>query len=256
MTVVELDDLTGLPLRRGFRETAERVLEARRTTERPVSMLVIDIDHFKLVNDTYGHLQGDDVLRMIARVMQLHTRPGDFVARYAGDEFVSLLPGTSLDDAMAIGERLRAEVANARCPRRDGGADSVHVSLSIGVAAAPAHGESLDALFAAADGALYASKRRGRNAGLRRERCGRDARAHAHARHLRGTRDRAPTPVEAARCEHRRYAGRGLRGWRAGVGKSTLLRQLAPEVVCVRAPCSWAAAPMPMCARRTGRGLK
>ena len=230
VSLVRHDDLTGLPLRRAFRETAERVLEARRTTERPVSLLVVDIDHFKLMNDRFGHLQGDDVLRMVAGVMRTCTRPCDFVARYAGDEFVSLLPGTSLEDATAIGERLRAEVMAARCVRRDGSDEALLVSLSIGVATAPAHGETLEALFAAADGALYASKRRGRNAvttasgpgGMRAPTLlldtfvGRAGERERLSRLLDASITGSPSVVSVV--------------GEAGVGKSTLLRQLAPEV--------------------------
>ncbi|HEX3159738.1 MAG TPA: diguanylate cyclase [Gemmatimonadaceae bacterium] len=158
----EVDELTRLPLRRAFRETAERVLEARRTTERPASLLVVDIDQLDLVNDTFGHLQGDDVLRLVADVIRVQLQPSDLVARYSGDEFVILLPGTQLENAVAIGERLRSAVDRAHCVPRAGA--SVHVTVSIGAAAAPLHGETLDALFAAADGALNASKSRGRNA--------------------------------------------------------------------------------------------
>ncbi len=226
----ELDDLTQMPLRRAFRMTAERVLEARRTTGRPVSLLVIDVDHFKLVNDTFGHLQGDDVLRAVADVVRAQTRPSDFIARYAGDEFVVLLPGTGLEQALEIAERLRDSVACAQSPRRDGGNEPVHVTLSIGAATAPAHGESLDALFAAADGALYSAKRRGRNA----------VGSAGGAGALRDPTLLLETFV--GRTSERQRISRLLdlasRGTpqvlsvvgEAGVGKSTLLRQLAPEM--------------------------
>ena len=226
----ELDDLTQMPLRRAFRETAERVLDARHTTERQVSLLVIDIDHFKLVNDTFGHLQGDDVLRMVADIMREQTRPSDFLARYAGDEFVVLLPGTGVDHALEIAERLRTAVERARCVAREGGEEPVSVTLSLGVATSPAQGETLDALFAAADGALYASKRRGRN-------------AVSAASGLGGPQDatlRLETFVGRAAERQRisRVLDESCRGMpallsvsgEAGVGKSTLMRQLAPEV--------------------------
>jgi diguanylate cyclase (GGDEF)-like protein/putative nucleotidyltransferase with HDIG domain len=227
---MELDDLTGMPLRRAFRATTERVLEARKTTGRPVSLLVIDIDHFKLVNDTFGHLQGDDILRMVADFLSVQTRPSDFVARYAGDEFVVLLPGTGLEEALAMGERLRATVEGAECERRDGEEERVHVTLSIGVATAPMHGETLDTLFAASDGALYASKRRGRNA----------VTAASGAAGMRDATLLLETFVGRAGERQRltRLLDASVKGsagvvavvGEAGVGKSTLLRQLAAEV--------------------------
>ncbi|WP_411279048.1 diguanylate cyclase [Gemmatimonas sp.] len=226
----ELDDLTQMPLRRAIRMTTERVLEARQTTGRPVSLLVIDVDHFKLVNDTFGHLQGDDVLRAVADVVRAQTRPSDFIARYAGDEFVVLLPGTGLEQAMEIAERLRDHVARAQCARRDGAAEPVRVTLSIGAATAPAQGETLDALFAAADGALYSAKRRGRNA----------VGSASGAGALRDATLLLDTFIGRASERQRitRLLDLAARGTpqvlsvvgEAGVGKSTLLRQLTPEM--------------------------
>jgi diguanylate cyclase (GGDEF)-like protein/putative nucleotidyltransferase with HDIG domain len=224
-----LDDLTGLPLRRAFRDTAERILAARRTTGRPVSLLVIDVDHFKLVNDTFGHLQGDDVLRVVADQIRAHTRPSDYPARYAGDEFVVLLPGTRLDEARAVAERLRAAVARTACPRRDGSGVAVHVTLSIGVAAAPQHGDGLEPLFAAADAALYDAKRAGRNAvSARTGGAGRTPELMLECFVGRAAeRQRLRTLLEeAAQGKPHVLAVCG----EAGVGKSTLVKQMAPDV--------------------------
>jgi diguanylate cyclase (GGDEF)-like protein/putative nucleotidyltransferase with HDIG domain len=228
----DVDDLTGLPLRRALREAAERALDEGRTTERPVSLLVLDIDHFKLVNDSFGHLQGDDALRMVATQLQQFARPGDCIARYAGDEMVALLPGSTLEEAVALAERLRAGVADASCARRDGSPDPVRVTVSIGVASAPTHGHAFHELFAAADGALYGAKRRGRNlvavAVAGSASGARDAvlrldgfvGRHAERERLRRLLDTAATGAP------RVVAVVG----EAGIGKSALLRQLGPEI--------------------------
>ena len=229
-TTRDLDDLTHLPQRRSFRETAERVLSARRTTGRPVSLLVIDIDHFKLVNDTYGHLQGDEVLRTVSGILRSQVRPDDYCARYAGDEFVVLLPATSLERAAAIGARIREQVAQSSCPRRDGNGPPLRVTLSIGVATAPQHGETLDVLFAAADGALYAGKRRGRDRVeiARGMRAGDDPSLHLDAFVGRGgERQRLRKALAAASSGVPQVVS--VVG-EAGIGKSTLLRQLGPDV--------------------------
>ncbi|MGI8509074.1 MAG: diguanylate cyclase [Gemmatimonadaceae bacterium] len=225
----EYDDLTGMPLRRAFRETAERILTARRTTERPVSLLVIDIDHFKLINDNFGHLQGDDVLRMVADQLRVNTRPSDYVARYAGDEFVVLLAGTRLEDACSIAERIRQGVATVACARRDGPGGDVKITLSIGVASAPDHGVEFEPLFAAADAALYAGKRSGRDritpAGMP-DGPGRDILLECFIGRTT-ERQRLRRVIDgAARGEPHVAVVIG----EAGVGKSALLKQMAPEV--------------------------
>lgn len=225
----ELDDLTHLPMRRALRETTEQMLSARRTTGRPVAMLVIDVDHFKLVNDTFGHQQGDAVLAQVATLIRTAMRPADYVARYAGDEFVVLLPGTRLEDACLVAERVREAVAEARFARVDGADEPVRVTLSIGVACAPLHGETKDALFGAADNALYGAKRDGRNS------------VTSAARASRGEREILVDCFVGRSTERARlskllgHAAAGdphlvvLRG-EAGIGKTALLKQLGPDV--------------------------
>jgi diguanylate cyclase (GGDEF)-like protein len=117
---------------------------------------MIDIDHFKEVNDTFGHQAGDDVLQRIARVLQRTTRQSDFVARFGGEEFVVLLPETPLLEGLHVAEKIRAAVAAEDFATR--------VTVSAGVATMPQpHIDSPDALVAVADAALYRAKQGGRN---------------------------------------------------------------------------------------------
>lgn len=227
--VADLDDLTAMPLRRAFRETLEKVLEARLTTGRPVSMLVIDVDHFKVVNDTLGHLKGDDVLRMVADQIKFNTRPSDYPARYAGDEFVVLLPGTRLEDACIVAERIRAAVASSSFQRSASDDKDFKVTLSIGVACAPMHGENMEALFGAADAALYAAKWGGRDSVRSAARAG-AGRQEVLLQTFVGR--------ENERQRLRDLFGHAAQGsphvvvlmGEAGIGKSTLLKQLGPDV--------------------------
>ena len=155
------DSLTGVYNRRTFKELAEPLLSRARRTRTPVSLLLLDLDHFKRVNDTHGHLAGDEVLAGFARLARLCLRKEDLLARFGGEEFVVLLPGTSEAAAVALAERIREEIADT--PMHTGASD-VSVTVSVGLA-----GESgerlptLEALLARADEALYAAKAQGRN---------------------------------------------------------------------------------------------
>ncbi len=221
-----LDELTGLPLRRAFIDRAREELRSRQT---PLSLLVIDVDHFKLVNDTYGHLAGDGVLRGIAAVLRQSVRPSDFIGRYAGDEFVALLPATTPADAMVVAERMRLAVHTLTMSPDSRSA--VSATISLGISGAPDDGTSIEELFAAADAALYDSKLRGRDLVVR---------AGAHD----GTAPDALLRAEGffGREEERRRLTKVLdesmhEGARlvtitgeAGVGKSALARELAADV--------------------------
>ena len=113
------DELTGLLLRKGFLATGREMLAESAVSGRPLSLAVIDVDHFKSVNDTFGHLQGDDVLRAVAVMLRDTVRTGDLVGRYAGDEFVVLFPDTTLADARVLAARLCEASAHNRLTIRE-----------------------------------------------------------------------------------------------------------------------------------------
>jgi diguanylate cyclase (GGDEF)-like protein len=158
-----IDQLTAIPNRRGFdnRLDMEWIRAIRESTS--LSFLIMDVDKFKLYNDTYGHQQGDVVLQTVAKTVE-HSlnRPGDFVARWGGEEFVVLLPNTDMDGAMNIAERIRLNVSNAVIPCADGTATSVTVSIGVKTLA-PGQKSTRESLIADADKALYTAKETGRN---------------------------------------------------------------------------------------------
>jgi diguanylate cyclase (GGDEF)-like protein len=154
------DGLTGLLNRRTFNaQLTARLREAQRY-RRPLSLLLLDIDHFKKVNDTYGHPAGDSVLRGVAQLAQKQARETDLVARYGGEEMALVLPETDARGAMVIAERIRATVAAAQHPTEQG---ALKVTLSVGVATWPGAGEDAAGLIESADRALYRAKQGGRN---------------------------------------------------------------------------------------------
>ncbi|MGO4396726.1 diguanylate cyclase [Achromobacter sp. PAB15] len=150
------DTLTGLLNRRGLDE-ALALLQA---DEAPVALLVIDIDHFKSINDRYGHTAGDHALQALAMVMNDSSRSGDTLARAGGEEFVMLMPGVPLAAAVTAAERLRQRLAAQDPP----GVIGSPITVSVGVARYPDHGATLDAVYQRADQALYYAKNHGRNA--------------------------------------------------------------------------------------------
>ena len=158
------DPLTGLWNFRYFQLQADRELESAARFERSLSMLIIDLDHFKMVNDRFGHQVGDDVLVEVARRIQAATRVPDVVARYGGEEFVVLLPGTDLDGALATAERIRAAVASSKVTITTAQDISpMSVTCSIGVAEHPRHGTTVAGLLRSADAAMYQAKSQGRD---------------------------------------------------------------------------------------------
>lgn len=156
------DDLTGLFNHRHFQEVIAKAVEQARRFDQPVGLIMLDLDHFKEINDSYGHQQGDVVLREVARVLRDSCREIDEPARYGGEEMAVALLQTDLEGAYHLAERIRVAIAGLEIVRLDG-TGAMRVTASVGVAALPETAEDKDDLVAAADGALYRAKAQGRN---------------------------------------------------------------------------------------------
>jgi diguanylate cyclase (GGDEF)-like protein len=154
------DALTGLYNRRYLEETLGRELLSAERHGHPVSVIMGDLDYFKAVNDGYGHLAGDEVLRVFGALLKRHARGSDVYCRYGGEEFLLVLPQMATAHAVERAEQLRCTMAAAPVPY---GAALIAVTASFGVATFPGDGRTGDALIAAADNALYAAKAAGRN---------------------------------------------------------------------------------------------
>ncbi|WP_202839557.1 diguanylate cyclase [Luteimonas saliphila] len=155
------DPLTGLHNRRFLDEALERELAACNAAGMPLTLVLIDIDHFKRINDTYGHPAGDEMIRRLADLLRERVRDDGLIAcRYGGEEFLLMLPGTALAEAEALAEDLRATFESMRVEVDE---RSMRTTLSIGVAGFPEHGTRVQKLVLRADHALYAAKLRGRN---------------------------------------------------------------------------------------------
>ncbi len=225
------DELTGVAQSSAFLARLSAALGERRHPTESVGLLAVDVDDFRRIADTFGRLQGDDVLWAIAKVLQRGIRTGDLVGRLGADEFFVLLPATSMEVALEVAERLRAATAQLRCVRRDASDDTLAVTVSIGVACAPMNGESADELIAAAERATFEAKRRGRDRVAVA-----DDEAHAAERaqlrldqfiHRDDEIRRLVAHLEDANGGQPRVVS--LVG-EAGIGKSALVRQLEPEV--------------------------
>jgi diguanylate cyclase (GGDEF)-like protein len=154
------DSLTGLPNRRYFLETANLEVERVRRFGAAASVVMIDLDHFKAVNDTYGHAAGDEALRCFAQVCKRRLRQIDMLARIGGEEFVIMLPGTNEAGAVSVAEKLRHVLCET--PVKSG-QDQFNMTASFGVAEIRAVDRGVDECLGRADSALYAAKRAGRN---------------------------------------------------------------------------------------------
>jgi diguanylate cyclase (GGDEF)-like protein len=157
-TAASMDPLTGMFNRRGFSEASARVIEREAGAGRPVTVMIFDIDHFKSINDRFGHPAGDEILKLFSTIVMNNLRISDLSGRIGGEEFAALLP-CSLEEGVLAAERVREcfEASGIEC--EDGAVDT---TVSIGVAGGPA-GTELEVLLAAADTALYQAKRGGRN---------------------------------------------------------------------------------------------
>ena len=155
-----LDPLTGVFNRRTFEERAQHVIAEAAREMKPLSLLAVDIDHFKHVNDEFGHEGGDEALRLVVALMQQTLAEGQILSRIGGEEFAVLLPGADEDDASETAERLRRHLE--RSPVQVDGR-VLHLRISAGVATIGPDLENLSTLLRAADRALYAAKRAGRN---------------------------------------------------------------------------------------------
>ncbi len=156
------DELTGLSNLRQMQAALSRELERGRRFDSPVALVLLDVDNFKQVNDTFGHPQGDEVLRSVAGVLRNLSREIDEPARYGGEEMVVVVPQSSLEGAAHLAERMREEIEALRIPRLDGKGE-VRITASFGVAAAPGSASDAESLVAAADAALYRAKQAGKN---------------------------------------------------------------------------------------------
>lgn len=154
-----IDPLTGLPNRAAWSERLDHEVNTWHQRGNSLSLAMLDLDHFKRINDGYGHLAGDKVLKIIANVLRKYLRPNDFIARFGGEEFVLLMPDSALEEALAVGEGLRAAIE--ACPFHFKG-EPVTITMSMGLAQFQP-GERSDLALKRADEALYRAKAAGRN---------------------------------------------------------------------------------------------
>jgi len=158
------DSLTGLFNRRAIQEQAEVELSRTARETKPMGLVLLDVDHFKAINDMYGHQLGDQALRLVASVLAQNIRPYDSLGRWGGEEFMVVLPSATVEEACMVAERIRASVADAHLPLPSGETLQLQVSLGVTSSSATHSGSlALDKLVNEADKALYQAKASGRN---------------------------------------------------------------------------------------------
>ncbi len=160
MELAITDDLTGLAVRKHFQERLGEELARSRVLQAPGALRVIDIDHFKVYNDTFGHSAGDKLLRHLASVLRQLNRPGEVIARFGGEEFVFLLPGVDQGQALHRAEEIRSRVERTQIELRR---SLTPITVSVGVAVFPRDGDAPEPLLKTADDRLYRAKAGGRN---------------------------------------------------------------------------------------------
>lgn len=156
------DMLTGIFNRRGFDEALNKVLETMNLTQDPLCVILFDIDHFKKFNDSYGHLIGDNVLKMFSKLIKDSIKGKDIAARFGGEEFIIALPQTHIDGGYALSEQIRLSISKMNLKIKDTGESIGRVTVSSGIAAMK-DGESIEEVIKRADEALYHAKNTGRD---------------------------------------------------------------------------------------------
>ncbi|MDX2074740.1 MAG: diguanylate cyclase [Alphaproteobacteria bacterium] len=157
------DGLTGLFNRRTFERMLEEYMATMQEQRADLCLIMLDVDHFKKFNDTYGHLLGDEVLKIVARTLTDSLKGRDVVARFGGEEFVVVLPSTPMDGAMRVADAIRLSIANKELKRKDTGQNFGQITVSLGISRYRHGVDDIPALIKRADEALYESKRLGRN---------------------------------------------------------------------------------------------
>jgi len=154
------DGLTGLYLRRFFNQRLEEELSRYREYGTPFSLLILDLDHFKRVNDRMGHLAGDQILAQLGETLRAEARVADLLCRFGGEEFAVILPNTNIEGGLVMAERIRSHVAQREF---NANGEVLHLTISVGVGECPRHGMDMNELIRVTDAALYMAKRNGRN---------------------------------------------------------------------------------------------